>query len=53
VGPQFFRRDVLEAAFLSRENKEGEALISMQHKDAWQRFVTTDNIESLPKGIRT
>ena len=53
VGPQFFTSDVLEAALLPRENKEGEALISMQHvKDTWQRFVTTDNIESLPKGIR-
>lgn len=53
VGPQLFARDVLQAALLPRENKEGEALISMQHmKDTWQRFVTTGNIESLPKGIR-
>ena len=52
VGQELFPRDVLEAALLPRENKKEGALIRMEHKDTWQRFVTTDNIESLSQGIR-
>jgi hypothetical protein len=52
VGKELFARDVLEAALLPRENKKEGALISMVHKDTWQPFVTTDNIESLPQGLK-